>query len=96
MTLGLLGKQSRAWFGLAGEIGHTTLRVPGRDFTYERVTALPAGRLPEDADATLVRWTVTGILGSNYSFLAWSPQSKRWGVDPKVARGRWTAAKRAL
>ncbi len=69
MTLGLLGKQSRAWFGLAGELGHTTLKVPGRDFTFDRVTALPAGRLPADADATLVRWTVTGILGSNYSFL---------------------------
>ena len=69
MTLGLLGKQSRAWFGLAGEIGHTTIAVPGRDFTFERVSTLPAGRLPADADATLVRWTVTGILGSNYSFL---------------------------
>jgi hypothetical protein len=69
MTLGLLGKQSRAWFGVAGELGHTTLAVPGRDFTYERVSTLPAGRLPADADATLVRWTITGILGSNYSFL---------------------------
>jgi long-chain fatty acid transport protein len=69
MTLGLLGKQSRAWIGVSGEIGHTTTKVPGRGFTYERVAAQPAGSLPSDGDATLVRWTMTGILGSNYSFL---------------------------
>ncbi len=69
LTLGLLGEQARAWIGLAAEIGHTTAKVPGRSFTYEGVSALPAGRLPMDNEATLTRWTVTGILGSNYSFL---------------------------
>jgi hypothetical protein len=69
MTLGLLGKQSRAWIGVSGEIGHTTTKVPGRDFTYEKVSALPPGTLPSEGDATVVRWTMTGILGSNYSFL---------------------------
>ena len=68
MTLGLLGKQSRAWIGLAAEIGHTTTKVPGRGFTYDRIAYLPTGTLPEDGDSTLVRWTMTGILGSNYSF----------------------------
>ena len=52
----------------AAEIGHTTTKVPGRGFTYERIAQLPPGRLPEDGDSTLVRWTMTGILGSNYSF----------------------------
>lgn len=69
MTLGLLGKQSRAWIGLSGEIGHTTARVPGRDFTYEKVAPLPGGTLPAEGEATVVRWSMTGILGSNYSFL---------------------------
>jgi len=69
MTLGLLGKQSRLWVGSAAEIGHTTTRVPGRGFNYARVSELPAGALPPDGDATLVRWTLIGILGSNYSFL---------------------------
>jgi hypothetical protein len=69
LTLGLLGEQARAWIGLAAEIGHTTAKVPGRNFTYDGVSVLPPGRLPMDNEATLVRWTVTGILGSNYSFL---------------------------
>lgn len=69
MTVGLLGKQSRVWVGSSAEIGHTTTRVPGRGFNYERVTSLPPGSLPADGDATLVRWTLVGILGSNYSFL---------------------------
>jgi hypothetical protein len=69
LTVGFLGKQARLWVGVAGTIGHTTARVPGRGFTFERVSALPPGRLPDDGEATLVRWTATGILGSNYSFL---------------------------
>ncbi len=69
MTLGLLGKQSRVWVGTSGEIGHATTSVPGKGFTYERISQLPAGVLPGDGEATLVRWTLTGILGSNYSFL---------------------------
>ena len=69
LTVGFLGKQARLWVGVAGEIGHTTARVPGRGFTFERVSELPPGRLPDDGEATLVRWTATGILGSNYSFL---------------------------
>ena len=55
--------------GTAAEMGHTTTRVPGRGFNYERIAPLPAGVLPADGDATLVRWTLTGILGSNYSFV---------------------------
>ena len=69
MALGLLGKESRAWFGLSGEIGSTTTRVPGQSFSYERVSTLPRGVLPDDGDATLVRWTLSGVLGSNYAFL---------------------------
>jgi hypothetical protein len=69
LTLGLLGREARGWIGLAGEIGHTTTKVPGRAFTYENVSALPPGALPAGGEATLVRWTVAGILGSNYSFL---------------------------
>ena len=69
LTVGLLGRQARAWIGLAGEIGHTTSKVPGRSFTYDKVSTLPPGSLPADNDATVVRWTITGILGSNYSFL---------------------------
>jgi hypothetical protein len=69
MTVGLLGKQARAWIGLSGEIGHTTTKVPGRGFTYERVSSVLPGTLPTDGEATVVRWTMVGILGSNYSFL---------------------------
>lgn len=69
MALGLLGKESRAWFGLSGEIGSTTTHVPGAGFTFERVGALPRGALPDDSEATLVRWTLSGVLGSNYAFL---------------------------
>jgi len=69
MTLGLLGKQSRAWIGVSGEIGHATANVPGRDFTYEKVSTLPDRSLPSEGEVTVVRWTMTGILGSNYSFL---------------------------
>jgi long-subunit fatty acid transport protein len=69
MTLGILGPQSRVWVGTSAEIGHTTTRVPGRGFTYERVSTIPVGALPSDGDATLVRWMLVGVLGSNYSFL---------------------------
>ena len=51
------------------EIGSTTTRVPGRAFNYEAVSAAPLGTLANGGDATLTRWTVSGILGSNYSFL---------------------------
>ena len=69
MALGLLGKESRAWIGINGEIGSTITRVPGRAFTYERVAPLARGTLPDDGEATLVRWTLSGVLGSNYAFL---------------------------
>jgi hypothetical protein len=69
LTVGILGQQSRAWIGASGEIGHATARVPGRDFNYVNVSALPAGTLPDTGSATVVRWTAVGILGSNYSFL---------------------------
>jgi len=65
LTLGLLGKQSRAWIGASAEIGHTTTKLPGRDFTYDRVAALPPGILPNTNETTLVRWTAVDILGSN-------------------------------
>jgi hypothetical protein len=69
MTVGILGKQSRAWVGLSAEIGSTTTKVPGRAFGYQAVAAAPVGVLPVGGESTLVRWTVSGILGSNYSFL---------------------------
>lgn len=69
LTVGILGKQARAWIGVAGEIGHTTIASPGRSFTYERVVNVPPGQLPSDNEASLIRWTMTGILGSNYSFV---------------------------
>ena len=80
MTLGLLGKQSRVWVGTSGEVGHTTTRVPGQGFNYQEVGALPMGVLPTDGDATLVRWTLVGILGSNYSFLGVGPQGLQRAV----------------
>lgn len=69
LTVGFLGNQARLWVGVSGEIGHTTIKAPGRSFTYERVAALPPGNLANDNDTSLVRWTMVGILGSNYSFL---------------------------
>jgi hypothetical protein len=75
MTLGLLGKQSRAWVGVSGEVGHTTTQVPGRGFTYDALVAAMSaasyrtGDLPGEGTSTLVRWSLVGILGSNYSFL---------------------------
>jgi hypothetical protein len=67
LTVGFLGKQSRVWVGAAGEVGHTTSKFPGRQFTYGAVAQ--TGTLPTNDDVTVVRWTATGILGSNYSFL---------------------------
>jgi hypothetical protein len=67
LTVGFLGKQSRVWVGAAGEVGHTTSKFPGREFTYAGVAQ--TGVLPTNDDVTVVRWTATGILGSNYSFL---------------------------
>jgi hypothetical protein len=70
LTVGLLGKQARLWIGGAGEIGHAVAKVPGRGFTYDRASsAFGSGfELPSAGEATLVRYTVSGILGSNYSF----------------------------
>jgi hypothetical protein len=67
LTVGFLGKQARVWVGAAGEVGHTTSKFPGRQFTYAAVAE--NGILPTNDDVTVVRWTATGILGSNYSFL---------------------------
>jgi hypothetical protein len=75
MTLGLLGKQARAWVGVSGEVGHTTTQVPGRGFSYDGLMAAMSspgyrtGDLPGEGTSTLVRYTIVGILGSNYSFL---------------------------
>src|SRR5262249_27402349 len=69
LTIGLLSKQSRVWIGSAAEVGNTTTTVPGASFDYTHIAALPGGTLPVDGSATLVRWTITGVLGSNYSFL---------------------------
>lgn len=64
-ALGILGRRSRAWFGTSFEIGAGESLVPTSRLTLE--DALQDG-LVADEKSTATRWTLAGILGSNYTF----------------------------
>ena len=65
LALGLLGKQARGWFGLSFEYGQADTKVAGG--TLDLDSALRGG-LELDDQSTVTRWTLSGIIGSSYSF----------------------------
>lgn len=64
-ALGLLGRETRSWFGVAGAIGRGEARVPSSERT---LAAALSGELAEERVVPLTRWTVAAFLGSSYSF----------------------------
>ena len=73
LALGLLGKQVRTWFGLSFELGMAEVDVAGSSLDLDCVMA---GGLELDRSSTATRWTLAGILGSSYSFLAEDEEGK--------------------
>jgi hypothetical protein len=65
IALGILGRQSRGWFGASFEGGVGTSLVRAGDFS------LPAelAGMQQMVSASYTRWTIAGIIGSNYAFL---------------------------
>ncbi|MBI4701791.1 MAG: hypothetical protein HY744_11645 [Deltaproteobacteria bacterium] len=68
VALGLLGKQTRGWFGASFEIGMADVKVATGDYNFETFLEQGLG-IPFDGWATATRWTLAGVIGSNYSFL---------------------------
>lgn len=67
LALGLLGKQSRGWFGLSAAVGQAESLVSAGRLDLEGV--ISRGGLGIDGTSTVTRWQLTGTIGSNYSFL---------------------------
>ncbi len=66
-ALGLLGEQTRAWFGVAAALGWGEAHVPSNE--RRLVTVIVEG-LAEDRIVSTSRWTVAAFIGSSYSFAA--------------------------
>jgi hypothetical protein len=66
VALGLLGQRARGWFGLSFEYGQGESAVPTTALSLEIATGEDAA----SGHTTATRWTLVGILGSNYSFLS--------------------------
>lgn len=64
-AVGLLGEQTRAWFGVAAAIGFGEAHVPSGERRLE--TVILEG-LDEDRVTSMTRWTVAAFIGSSYSF----------------------------
>lgn len=64
-ALGLLGRETRSWFGVAGSYGRGEARVPSSERT---LAAALSGQLAEERVVALTRWTLAAFLGSSYSF----------------------------
>ncbi|MEJ7730596.1 MAG: hypothetical protein WKG00_15420 [Polyangiaceae bacterium] len=67
-AVGILSRQSRGWVGLSFEGGQAESRVIAGDLTLESVVAQSG--LAWGGRSTVTRWTLVGMIGSNYSFLA--------------------------
>jgi hypothetical protein len=63
-ALGLLGEQTRGFFGLAFKAGVGDTQVPSGSLDLDAVLAEGAST----ETASLTRWTLAGFIGSNYSF----------------------------
>lgn len=64
-AVGLLGEQTRAWFGMAAALGWGEAHVPSGQRTLEAVIV---EGLDEDRVVAMSRWTVAAFIGSSYSF----------------------------
>ena len=67
-AVGIISRQSRGWVGLSFEGGQAESRVIAGDLTLESVLA--ESGLAWGGRSTITRWTLVGMIGSNYSFLA--------------------------
>lgn len=65
-ALGLLGKQTRGWFGLSFELGRAGTNVAEGELNLDNVLA---DGLDLTERSTVTRWTLAGFIGSNYSFM---------------------------
>jgi len=79
LAVGILSAQSRGWFGLSFEAGKGSSKVLKGDLTLDNAFA---GGLGFDANSTATRWTLAGMIGSNYSFL---PEKPAAAPPPKAA-----------
>jgi hypothetical protein len=64
VALGLLGRQARGWVGASFSYGRAEAKVQDGEYSLDN-----PGLFEEDGRATITRWNLVGILGSNYSFL---------------------------
>ena len=79
LALGILGKQSRGWFGLSFETGVADAKVLQGDLDLQNVIA---SNFELRGDSTIRRWTLAGFIGSNYSFAAEKEEPKGARPDP--------------
>jgi hypothetical protein len=73
LALGVLGKQSRGWFGLSFETGIADAKVLQGDLDLQNVIA---SNFELRGDSTIRRWTLAGFIGSNYSFASEKEEPK--------------------
>lgn len=67
-AVGIVSRQSRGWVGQSFEAGSTDARVIAGDLTLE--STLENGGITWNGGlSALTRWTLVGMIGSNYSFL---------------------------
>lgn len=64
-ALGLLGQQTRGWFGLSFELGRAGTNVAEGELNLDNVLV---NGLELTGRSTVTRWTLAGFIGSNYSF----------------------------
>ena len=84
LALGLLGRQARAWLGMSFEYGQSSSLVKGGALDLNEV--LINGFELDDL-SPISRWTLTGIIGSNYSFIAEEPEPDV-SLEPPVQSNR--------
>ncbi|HHH30287.1 MAG TPA: hypothetical protein ENK57_18365 [Polyangiaceae bacterium] len=65
LALGLLGKQTRGWFGMSFEFGRAGTNVAEGELNLNNVLI---DGLDLSGRSTVTRWTLAGFIGSNYSF----------------------------
>jgi hypothetical protein len=65
-ALGILGRQARSYFGASFEIGSGSTRVQSQQLTFDDVLMGNTDTM----GASLLRWSIVGIIGSSYSFIS--------------------------
>ena len=67
-AVGIVSRQSRGWVGLSFEGGQSESHVIAGDLTLENALS-EEGLAWTGGRSTITRWTLVGMIGSNYSFL---------------------------